>query len=47
MCLYLSNGILKDLELEDDTMLLFIELKRCVLQTVVAEDKQRIEIIFN
>lgn len=28
VCVYLSNGILKDLELEDDT--LFIILKMCI-----------------
>lgn len=32
---YLSNGILKDIELEENTLLLFIELKKCITNSCI------------
>lgn len=48
VCVYLSNGILKDLELEDDTLLLFIILKMCITNHCIrgqAENRNNIPLI--
>lgn len=37
LCVYLSNEILKDLELENYTLLLFIELEMCITNRFLRE----------